>query len=206
MTVAAHPSAPPALTADRDELWRAVVAAASNALPEGGTVQERQATAWRIAFEAVARLQAARERRWAGAPGDPCWTCGGQLAEHTGPLLSCPGPTSALSIASTVTPTAKLDALIAAATATGARNASVLIYTTSTRTEHIVTLDLGESTREEFVALVAEYGGPTPIDRIGDSHRWLLSRFDVPGTTITLNLQGSWQRRAEHDTAATATP
>lgn len=97
----------------------------------------------------------------------------------------------------------ELEALIAAATAVGNRSVSILTYAVGSRTEHIVTISLGESTREELLALVAKHGAPPPTDRIGSSQRWLESRFEVPGTTITLNLQGAWQRRAEaSDTAA----
>lgn len=101
--------------------------------------------------------------------------------------------------------TAKLDALLAAATAVSDHSVSVLKYSSGDRVWHVVTISLGDSIREEVHALAAEYGAPLPIDRIRGTHRWLESRFEVPGTTITLSLQGAWRRLAESDDTA-ATP
>lgn len=199
MTVAAQTVPPALVITDRDAIWRAVVAAAANALPPD-IIHDRQETAWRIASEAIARLQAAQERRWVGTIADPCWTCQRQLSEHAGTELRCPEPPAQ-------SPTAKLDALVAAATAVCDHSVSVLKYTSGGRVWHVVTISLGESTREDVDALAAEYGAPPPLDHIRGTHRWLQSRFEVPGTTITLNLQGAWRHLAESDdTAPTATP
>lgn len=102
---------------------------------------------------------------------------------------------------------AELDALIAAASATGARSVSVLHFRPgelTSRTEHIVTIDLGESSRADFDALVAKYGAPPGIDRFNAERRWLQSRLEIPGTNITLTLLGAWQHRAESATDTTA--
>ncbi len=174
----AQPTTP--LPTDRDEIYRAVVEAAARALPES---QERQALAWRIAEDAVARLYAAAVRCWTGPAGDSCWTCQRPRSEHAGAELRCPAPAAP--------PADWLSALITAYRASGAKRLSL---TEHAGWLHIAVQSPDTAGAEAVGRICAALGAPPPELAEDRDYTWLRSSLD-PASGVTVSITGNWRAR-----------